>query len=56
VAVFWSNLNIVVTPVDVECREERFALELFKNVGDLGYGIDVSDRPLVDFAVVLHWS
>jgi hypothetical protein len=56
VAIFWFDLNVVIAPVDIKRSKERFALELFENMGDLGYGVDVLDRPLVNLSVVLYRS
>jgi hypothetical protein len=55
-AILGSDLDIIISPPDIECGEERLALELFKNMGDLWYGVDVSDCPLVDLSVVLYQS
>jgi hypothetical protein len=38
-AVLWPDLDVVVTPANIQRGEECLALELFENVGDLWYGI-----------------
>jgi hypothetical protein len=54
--IFGLDLDVVIAPSDVECSEERLALQLFEDVRNLGNRIDVADRPLVNFPVVLDWS
>jgi hypothetical protein len=56
VLIFGFDLNVIVAPTDIKGCEERFALELFKNVGNLGYGVNVANRPLVNLLVVLYQS
>jgi hypothetical protein len=55
-AILGLDLNIIIAPVDVKCCEERLPLKLFEDVRNLGYQIDIADRPLVDFSVVLYQS
>ena len=55
-AIFGFDLDVIIAPSDIKCGEERLALQLFKDVRNLGNRIDVVDRPLVNFPVVLDWS
>jgi hypothetical protein len=54
--VLGADLDVVVPPLNIQSCEQHFALELFEYMGDLWYGIDIPDHPLVDFSVVLYWS
>jgi hypothetical protein len=56
VTVFRVDLNVIITLANIQSSEEHLALELFKDMGDLWYGIDILDCPLVDLVVVLYWS
>jgi hypothetical protein len=51
-----SDLDIITAPANIQSGEERLALELFEDMGDLWYGINIPDHLLVDFAIVLYWS
>jgi hypothetical protein len=54
--IFRSDLDVVVPPSDIQGGKECLALELFKYVGDLGYGINIPDCPFVDLTIVLYQS
>jgi hypothetical protein len=54
--ILWLDLDIIIAPANIQSSKERLALELFKDMGDLWYGVNILYRPFIDFAIVLHWS
>jgi hypothetical protein len=51
VAVLRSDLDIIISPVNIQHGKEHLALKLLKDVGDLRYRVYVVDCPFVDFLV-----
>jgi hypothetical protein len=48
------DLDVIVTLSNIQGGKECLPLELLKDMGNLWYGIDILDRPLVDFVIVLY--
>ena len=46
----------MVSPADIELRKEAFSSKISRKGGDVGEGVDVSDCPCIQRAVVLDWS
>jgi len=51
-----SNANIVIPPSYIELSKERSSLGLVDELGNQWQWIGISDHPLIESSIVLHWS
>ncbi|KIJ06335.1 hypothetical protein PAXINDRAFT_92163, partial [Paxillus involutus ATCC 200175] len=54
--ITWFDLNVVVSPSDIEFRKDLRSFEFVNEVGDEGKGIRVLDSVGVQVPVILAWT
>ncbi|KIJ06958.1 hypothetical protein PAXINDRAFT_91198, partial [Paxillus involutus ATCC 200175] len=54
--ITWFDLNVVVSPSDIEFRKDLRSFEFINEIGDEGKGIRVFDSVGVQVSIILAWT